>query len=161
MLFKKDGLSGICIFNLASFIAHDYQNLDSYTISLDLVPSLNKDDLNQLFKNSKDVLFDLQKILLDEVAKEVYSRYTKMKNKIVLSDLIKDFQYKVIALYPYQDSQVISGGVALDTIDPHTLRVKNHHRLYALGELLDVDGVSGGYNIEWAFASAYRVSKLL
>ncbi len=161
VLFKKDGLSGICIFNLSSFIAHDYQNLGSYTISLDLVPSLNNDDLNQLLKNSKDVLFDLQKILLDEVAKEVYSRYTKMKNKIALSDLIKDFRYKVLALYPYQDSQVISGGIALDTIDPHTLKIKNHHRLYALGEVLDVDGVSGGYNIEWAFASAYRVSKLL
>ena len=52
-----------------------------------------------------------------------------------------------------RQAQVCSGGVATDEINPSTLESRLHRGLYFAGELLDIDGACGGYNLQWAWSS--------
>ena len=56
---------------------------------------------------------------------------------------------------PFEQAQICSGGVALFEIDEKTLECRQHRGLYIAGELLDVDGMCGGYNLQWAWTSGY------
>lgn len=154
ILFKKDGISGICVFNLSSYISRNPKA--SYRVAIDLVPELSEKEIQNILNSDKNPLNALKKILIDEVAEEVFSR-----NKNNLATAVKNFYVDIEGLYPYEDAQVICGGIDLKKVDSKTLRVQNHQYLYVIGELLDIDGISGGFNIEWAFASGYRAAKLL
>ena len=55
----------------------------------------------------------------------------------------------------FEQAQICSGGVELCEIDEKTLEVKRHKGLYLAGELLDVDGMCGGYNLQWAWTSGF------
>ena len=52
-------------------------------------------------------------------------------------------------------AQVTAGGVLTSQLDPHTMEVCRYPGLYITGELLDVDGICGGYNLQWAWTSGY------
>ena len=61
----------------------------------------------------------------------------------------------------FEHAEVVSGGVPLDEVDPKTLESKRSKGLYFCGEVLDVDGACGGYNLHWAWASSYRVAQAI
>lgn len=57
-------------------------------------------------------------------------------------------------------AQVCAGGICTKEIDVHTLESKIHPGLYFCGELLDVDGICGGYNLQWAWTSGYIAGEM-
>ena len=80
------------------------------------------------------------------------------KSKIEeLANLIKDFKVKISKVGDYNQAQVSTGGVSLSEINPCTLEVLKVPNLYLCGEVLDVDGICGGYNLAFAFISGYVV----
>ena len=67
----------------------------------------------------------------------------------------KKFSCQVTALNPFANAQVCSGGADTEELYEDTLESKLHKGLYMAGELVDVDGTCGGYNLQWAWSSGY------
>lgn len=132
LLFKKDGLSGMVIFNMTHFInrLNDKKNI---IISIDFAKDKNGDYDSLVHPK-------LAKYLLDNKLDIHNTRFT-----------FKDF-------YGYENSQVTSGGLLITELNKD-LSSKKENNVHFIGEVIDVDAVCGGYNIMWALASAELVSK--
>jgi predicted Rossmann fold flavoprotein len=76
------------------------------------------------------------------------------KNLEEIAKLIKDFRFKVIGTTGYTNSQVTAGGLDTTQFNEKTMEAKSNKGLYAIGEILDIDGDCGGFNLMWAWASA-------
>ena len=146
---KKDGLSGIVIFNASSYIANNYSS--KYVIKVSFYKDLVKEDI---LKQEK--LFSREEILKSYLVDEIADYLLKRKESIY--ELLTDLRFTFDGLYDFKDSQVTSGGISLDEINLNDLSLKKHPNIYLGGELLDVDGRCGGYNIHFAFASGYFIA---
>ena len=69
--------------------------------------------------------------------------------------MIKDLTLDITGTKTFDMAQVCMGGVSLEEVTPQTLQSKIEPGLYFAGELLDVDAICGGYNLQWAWASGY------
>jgi len=135
LLFKKDGLSGIGIFNLTHFI-NMQKSCKKINICVDFAPN---------------------------IANIVPERYIEFVHPKLANYLCKNnldihntfFTYK--SLYDFPHSQVTSGGLSVQEVNQN-LRSKRDNKVFFIGEILDVDAVCGGFNIMWALASAEKVS---
>ena len=74
--------------------------------------------------------------------------------------IIKNYEIAVLGSLGFDNSQVTKGGLNLNQFTPE-LESKLHKGLYAVGEVLDVDGDCGGYNLQWAFSSAQKVANVI
>ena len=137
--FRDDAISGIVNFNMV-FAIHKFKlHNENINIHFDFVP-----------ENSK------------EIKKEDYENYLvkKLANYLVKNNLnIHDVKFTFKGLYGFDISHVSSGGISLKNITKN-LESKIERNVYFTGEVLDVDGKCGGYNLMWAFASAERVASL-
>ena len=82
------------------------------------------------------------------------SHISKEEIKNILEKL-KGFRMKVDAVKPIQEAMVTCGGVSVKEIDPKTMESKIVKGLYFAGELIDVDGKTGGYNLQAAFSTGW------
>ena len=73
--------------------------------------------------------------------------------------MIRKFEVEISGYKGYDMAQITAGGVSTKEIIPETLESKWLRGLYIVGELLDVDGTCGGYNLQWAFTSGYIAGK--
>ncbi len=170
--FKGDGISGIVVMEASTFIARHQGN---YIINLDLMPEASLDDTVKMLNKRKD-LFErsevtmlltgmLPKMLGSVIIKKAsidvnsYIKDLTKTNINKLAGLIKAFPLEVKGDYGFDRSQVTVGGVALSEVNSETLEIKKMNNAYICGEMLDVDGECGGYNLQWAFASGYLVGK--
>lgn len=71
-----------------------------------------------------------------------------------LAGIIKDFSFAVTGNTGFVNSQVTSGGLDTEQFDPKTMMSREYKGLYAIGEILDIDGDCGGFNLQWAWSSA-------
>ena len=76
-----------------------------------------------------------------------------------LSNMLTNDEYQIAGRAPFKDEFVTCGGVSLQSINPSTLESKTHPRLYFAGEVLDIDGITGGFNFQAAWTTAYVVAK--
>lgn len=100
----------------------------------------------------------LQEMTLDSQKK--LAEISKAERKNLLDKLSR---YPVIIESPqgFKHAMVTCGGVAIDEIEPATMMSKCQENLYFIGEVMDVDGETGGYNLQWAFSTAMQVAKAL
>ena len=70
-----------------------------------------------------------------------------------LTGIIKAFSTEITAANPFENAQICCGGVDVCGIDPETMESNIKKGLYLIGELLDVDGICGGYNLQWAWST--------
>lgn len=153
ILFKKEGISGIVTFNLSAVIARLHlDNFDNFLVHIDFAPYYNEEELKKIIFNP---LFTIEENLLHLFVKELKDELMYYPNDLI--NHIKDFKFKIISLYSFKDSQVTSGGISLDSIIDFALNKYPH--IYPVGEVLDIDGPCGGYNIAFALASGYQVGK--
>lgn len=170
--FKGDGISGIVVMEASTFIARHQGN---YIINLDLMPEASLDDTIRMLNKRKE-LFEssevsslltgmLPKMLGSVVVKKAsidmnsYVKNLTNANINKIAGLIKAFSLEIKGDYGFERSQVTVGGVSLSEVDSETLEIKKMNNAYICGEMLDVDGECGGYNMQWAFASGYLVGK--
>lgn len=168
VLFKKDGLSGIAIFNCASMIARS-KRFKKCTISLDLMPEYDCDKLVELLTklNGMSKSSVLSGIFTKHVAEYIRKAsgiknlfdYTPTEIK-KLAVTIKNLVFTYKATYDYKDAQVSVGGVEFSNVD-FDLESKKESGIYFAGEILNADGLCGGYNITFAIASAHKVADAL
>ena len=165
VLFKKDGLSGISIFNCSSLINRSNEIAD-FVISLDLFPDydlsnlinlltkFNKSNTNSLLHSffDKDMsLFILKMIQMNKV-----SKYNEKEIKSLAFSL-KNLKFHYESTYDFKDSQVSIGGISYSNLNITSLESLLEKNIYFIGEILDSDGLCGGYNLMFAFASAFKV----
>ena len=170
--FKDDGISGIVIMNLASCI----KDLNNSYLEADLLPSFSEEDIVEYLLNkqqqygnffvSQMLVGLLPNILSLKILKDLgYKDNTKIKHLpkaefYKIAKAIKKYTFKPVALYGYDRSQVTVGGVDLKEVNENLELIKLPN-IYLCGEILDIDGMCGGYNLHFAFASAVHVSNAI
>lgn len=162
VLFKKDSLSGIAIFNASSVMNRKKAN---YTISLDLCSELSKQELFEYLNERKKYKYHLFKgFLNDKIADYIFNCVNykgedideKIINKLI--DCIANLSFEIVDFYPIKEAQVCSGGVLINQINEN-LEFKAYPNLYIAGELLNIDGVCGGYNMQFAWSCAGVIAR--
>lgn len=163
--FTNYGLSGICIFNLSRNIALGLKNGLKEEISINFVPWLNDESLETFIENksiSNKTTFEVCDGFLDYKITEILLKYLKINKNKKWNELshseknnfcnaLKNFKVEVIGTKDYLDAQVTSGGINLNEINLDTMESKLVKNLYFAGEVLDLDGDCGGYNLTIAF----------
>ena len=152
VLFKEHGLSGIVIFNTTSIISRDSKA--SYKISLDLLPDFSLEYLKN-YRNSHKFSELLLAFLNPKVSKYLSERFEKEDQ---IFNALKNLEFTFDKSYGFDFSQVSVGGIDVSEVDEN-LMSKREKNVYIIGELLDIDGPCGGYNLTWAFASAIKSTK--
>lgn len=150
LLFKDGALSGILAFKASSFIAREMVKNNSDKIDaqavIDFMPEYSKEEIKEILDNSP-----LENPLLGMLHKAIALNIEK-KGDIV--ENIKNYKCKIDGLTNLDSAQVTSGGLSTSQFDNKTFESKLQKGLYAIGEVLDVDGECGGYNLSFALMSA-------
>lgn len=168
ILFKEHGLSGICIFNLSSFFAKNKAFLGK--ICVNLMQNWSKNEIIEKLKYKMNIFENAHKMLLSLFSKELSVEILKRADVKIESSKLTDIEYEKIAdvicclefdvVDAYVNNQVLSGGVKLDELT-ETLQSKANKNMFFCGEICDVDGVCGGYNLQWAWTSANIVANAI
>lgn len=174
VLFTEYGLSGPAILQLSRETARTDKKCE---ISIDLMPDLTKEKLiKTLFKrrealNNRTIENFLTAMLQNRLAqtllvacgfslKETVGKLTD--DEIVkLACRIKEFDFYVTGNTGFLHSQVTAGGIDTADFDNNTMQSRKIKGLFVLGELLDIDGDCGGFNLAWAFASAFSAAEFI
>ncbi len=166
VLFCDYGLSGPAILQISRQSARDDKQ---YYVSLDLYPETEKDELVTRIKERARLLShrNLEEFFVGSINKrlaQVVLKYCGFKLSdsvssltddcfIKIANALKHFEFKVLSNTGFVNSQVSAGGVSTCEFDPQTMMSKRCKGLFAAGEILDIDGDCGGFNLSWAWAS--------
>lgn len=157
IIFTDYGVSGDAVFRISSFVA-DKLDGGKVTLSIDLLPSIPKEKLLAALTEKKKAFPALPEsellcgILNNQVGRAVWKRYGE-NGLSAVCDGIKAFELPVTGSLGFDYAQVTKGGIPLAEVD-EALQSRNSAGLYFAGEILDVDGECGGFNLQWAYTSA-------
>jgi predicted Rossmann fold flavoprotein len=169
LLFTHFGISGPVVLSFSAY-ANKYLE-KGITVILDLKPAMSKeqldarilrdfaDKINKQFKNSLDDL--LPKKMIPIIIERSAISPEKKVNEITkeertrLVTLLKEFDLTVTGLGNWREAIITKGGIAVKEIDPGTMESKLVSGLYFAGEILDLDALTGGYNLQIAWSTAY------
>lgn len=169
LLFTHFGLSGPVILS-ASAHMRDFSR-ETYTVEIDLKPALDDktldarllrdfhDNANREFQNSLGGL--LPKKLIPEVIRrsgippETKVHDLTREQRHSLLQVLKHFTVRILGPRPVRDAIITSGGVRVSEVNPSTMASKLLPGLYFAGELLDLDGYTGGFNLQIAWSTGY------
>ena len=169
MLFTHYGISGPLVLTCSALLSR--RNANGVKISIDLKPALNQKQLddrvlrdfslnkNKEFKNSLDGL--LPKAIIPLIIKRSkILEYKKIsvitaKERESLVNALKDLSFEINSLRGVNEAVITSGGVSVKEINPKTMESKLVKGLYFVGEVLDVDAFTGGFNLQIAFSTGY------
>lgn len=170
ILITHWGLSGPVVLKLSAWGAHELASKNyAYQVAVTWLPAYKEDDLRtyllvQKANNKKQIgntNFDLPKrlwyFLLEKVQINPEWHWQDLKNQELnrlVSVLCYDL-YEANGKTTHKDEFVTSGGIALHEINPKTMEAKKISNLYFAGEVLDIDGVTGGFNFQSAWATGY------
>ena len=154
------GLSGICIFNLSRDIRLALNDKKNCEVSINFSP-FDDHSLKEVLSNNKnisDILdgfldYKLTNIILETVGISKDSKFNDLSIKLQdkLINALTNYKVKIEDTKDYLDAQVTCGGVSLDEIKLDTMESKLVKGLFLAGEVLDIDGDCGGYNLTAAF----------
>jgi hypothetical protein len=170
VLFRENGLSGIVIFNLSTI----FSRIENFSgqIEIDLLPQVSVIDLEQILLHRQSLNTSCDKFFVgmfsNAVANEIFKQsktntnkncknLTKLEIK-TLAKTIKNLTFSVCG--HLENNQVFSGGVPLSALTENLMH-KKIENLYFAGEIVDVDGVCGGHNLQWAWTSGHIVGESL
>ena len=168
MLFTRDGISGPLILS-ASSIAGDLFYNEGGMLSIDLKPALSEEELDarllrdftefksKALKNAFDKLLpkSLIPVFLERTKIDVEKRagdLTKSERSVIIG-LLKHFTLQITGLKGYEEAVITKGGVSVKEVNPKTMESKKVKGLYFAGEVLDVDALTGGFNLQIAWST--------
>ena len=170
MLFTHYGVTGPVILSASSVVGKTLRKKE-LTLHIDLKPALSEEQLdkrilrefdanhNKQYKNSIDSLFPAKlkpvMIELSEIEPEKKVNEITKEERQRLVHLIKDFTMTLTGLRGYNEAIITKGAVSVKEIDPGTMESKKMKGLYFAGEVLDLDAVTGGYNLQIAWSTGY------
>ena len=170
MLFTHYGVTGPVILSASSVVGKKLKDTE-LTLHIDLKPALTEEQLdkrvlrefetnhNRQFKNAVDSLFPskLRPVIveLSGIPEEKKVHEITKEERLRFVRLIKDFTMTLTGLRGYNEAIITKGGVSVKEIDPGTMESKLVKGLYFAGEVLDLDAVTGGYNLQIAWSTGY------
>lgn len=161
------GISGICVFNLSANIARGLENKNKEEIIINFLPEI-EDFITYITKRNKKLkgrtisrIFDgllnykLADFLLKKakINKDKYWEELTNQEKNNLNKVVTKLKLNIINTNSFDKAQTCSGGIPLSEINPKTMESTKQKNLYFAGEILDVNGDCGGYNLTFAAIS--------
>lgn len=181
MLFTHFGVSGPLIISASSYVGKKFMDKNGQkkelTLEIDLKPALTEEQLdqrvlrdfeenhNRQFKNAITKLFPtkLIPVMLElggiDPEKKVNSIEKEERKQFV--HLIKHFRMTLTGLRDYPEAIITKGGVNVKEIDPGTMESKLVKGLYFAGEVLDLDALTGGFNLQIAWSTGYAAGNVI
>lgn len=162
VIFTDYGVSGDAVFRLSAFLSGQEQSAE---LSIDLLPELSLEELLSALEAKRAAFPTLPDselfcgILNNQIGRAVVKRCENGSLK-TMAKVVKGFTLPVTGSLGFDYAQVTKGGIVFDEVDD-TLQSKKVKGLYFAGEILDVDGECGGFNLQWAFSSASVVAEAL
>ena len=159
LLFTEFGVSGSSIFTVSSALA----GKKDCHLEVEFVPELTKEQIEKEIsrrKTTPDVF--KENVSIGLMNKRIGQAVLKTAKSDTASDIaraVKEFRLSVVGNLGFNYAQVTRGGIVTDDIDGQTYQSKLHDGLYVVGEVLDVDGDCGGYNLAFAFVSAITAAR--
>lgn len=171
VLFTDYGISGPPILQLSRTALEYLKNEKDIKLRISIVYSKSKEELydylNKRFiymkkRTIEEALIGLiNKRLIPTVLKEVGIKRGKSISQITkkeimnISDILTSWEFNITGSKGWKEAQVTAGGVSTKEIDNKTMESRKVKGLYIVGELLDIDGDCGGFNLQWAWSSGY------
>lgn len=171
MLFTHYGVSGPLILSASAYIGKELSEKKELKLSIDLKPSLSEEQLdarvlrefeanhNKQFKNAIGGLFPskLVPVMIAEsgIDSEKKVNVISKEERQGFVHLIKNFEVTLIRLRDYKEAIITQGGINVKEVNPSTMESKLVEGVYFAGELLDLDAVTGGFNLQIAWSTAY------
>lgn len=177
--FMEYGLSGPPILQLGRTAAYHLARGDAVTVSVDLMPSRTDEELidfldmhwgifgHRTVANSFIGILNkkLTPVLLKEAGIDqqpnLLCQDLSWKAKAIFYRILKHWEFKVTDTNGFANAQTTAGGIDTTELNAGTLESKLMPGLYLAGEVMDVDGDFGGYNLQWAWSSGYVAAKAL
>lgn len=164
LLFKDKALSGILAFEASSVYSRLLRKGIKCTGAIDFVPDKSVGETERFLSASHSDCVQalcayLHRALAVAVTKRAGAEGKARDNAGVLARTLKNYALEFDGACDIRNAQVVCGGLELRDFDPRTMESIKVKGLYATGEALDVDGECGGYNLHWAWASAYAAAK--
>ena len=179
MMFTHFGVTGPMILSASAHIGAKLAKAPNGELSacLDLKPALTKEQLdarilrefeagqNKQFKNVIGVLFpsSLTPVMLElggiPAEKKIHDISREERQHFI--DLIKAFPFTITGMGEFKEAIITKGGVSVKEINPGTMESKKISGLYFTGEVLDLDAVTGGYNLQIAWSTAYLAAQAI
>lgn len=174
MLFTHFGVSGPVILSASSFCAKAVSK-GALKLVIDLKPALSGEQLderilrdfaeakNRQFKNSLSHLYPAK--LIPEIVRRSGIDPDKQVNEITrqerrrLVEATKGLTFTLTGLRPFKEAIITQGGISVKETDPSTMESKRVKGLYFAGELLDLDAVTGGFNLQIAWSTGWQAGK--
>lgn len=148
MMFTKNGVGGPVIFKLSS--KYSGQSIQGKTLTLDFLPNID----NPTFDPNDKPFFAFRKYVPQNIANWLVAIGAKPPNIKSIRVPIKDFE-------DIKTATVTRGGVDVKEINPETMESKLVSKLFFSGEVLDIDGLSGGFNLQIAFSTAFACAEAI
>ena len=175
MLFTHFGASGPVILSASSYITRALREGERFVLHIDLKPALTKEKLderilrdfseniNKNFENAISKLFPLK--LLPVIIKrsgidphkKVNSISKREREKLI--SVTKDLSFTITGTRDFNEAIITQGGISVKDINPKTMESKKVKGLYFAGEVLDIDAVTGGYNLQLAFSTGFAAGR--
>lgn len=171
------GISGIPVFQLSRYAAYALQEGKKAAVYINFLPGFTeeaedpKDRALQLFRQRQQRLagrkmesfftgllhqkLGQQLLRMANVHPELPVAELSEKQLRSLASLSVRFKAECVEMNGFQQAQVVAGGVDTSEVDPRTMASRLVPGLYFAGEVLDIDGICGGYNLQWAWASGF------
>lgn len=165
------GISGIPVFQVSRYAAKALHDKKTVRAEIDFLPTMSEEELKKYIISRREThggrlaqeffIGMLHSKLATMLLKEAYIPSHISANEIrddkwdKLLDFIKHFQVEIVDTNSFEQAQVCAGGVRTSEINASTMESIYEKDLYLTGELLDVDGICGGYNLQWAWATGF------
>ena len=175
MLFTHFGVSGPIVLSLSNLAADALAAGKDVELEVDLKPALSEEKLDARIQRDfvqysrKQVLNGMKDLLPQRLIPVVLDMSYVDENKFInqvsreerhrLLQTLKHFVITISATRPIAEAIVTAGGVSVKEIDPKTMESKRIKGLYFAGEVMDVDGYTGGYNLQAAFSSGHAAGE--
>lgn len=172
------GISGIPVFQISRYISRALYEKQNAQVMIDFLPELEEASLRELFNKRLHHLSENPKAkpeelltgilhtkLIPEILRIAGIRFSTKLNMIKdaeltrLYEVLKSCMLNISDTNGFDNAQVCAGGISLKEVDMETMQSCITKGLYLAGELLDVDGICGGYNLQWAWATGYLAGK--
>lgn len=174
MLFTHFGISGPLVLSASSFY-NKCKDKNNVKVVLDLKPALSKEQLdkrilrdfeenrNKQFKNAVSSLYPSRlvpvMIGLSEIDAEKKIHEITREERSRLVEVTKGLSMQVTGLRNFAEAIITQGGIRVKEVNPSTMESKRIHGLYLAGELLDLDALTGGFNLQIAWSTGHLAGK--
>lgn len=176
ILFTDYGISGPPILQLSRTASYGLSKNSKVSLSIDMLPTVGCEDLKEFLNNhwsvfpsrcvhdsfigiinKKIIPIILKEAKIDDIHKPCCDLALNEKNAIYT--LLKQWQFDVSGTNSFANAQITAGGINTKEINPQTLESNITKNLFFAGEILDVDGDCGGFNLQWAWSSGAIAGK--